>query len=109
MLTSKSIIDRGENTHHQVVGDQLSIIDKTLGRLAKFRALLNLTAKHIASGDMLQAVLLYQFVALRSLTGTRSTENYDILHIILFCYPLQSCKCLSVHGRIRRNPIRSPR
>ena len=84
VLASEGIIDGSQDVNHQLIGDELALVDEALGCLTKFRAVLDLVAEHIARGDMTETVFLNHHVALRSLAGTGSTENNDILHCILF-------------------------
>ena len=82
VLSTERVIDRCKDRHHQIVGDQLTIVDITLGGLTQFGTVLNLITEHITRGDVVQTVLLYQFVALRSLAGTWRTKNHNILHLL---------------------------
>ena len=68
MTASEGIVDVSQYTDHQLVRNQLTVIDKPLSCLAQLGTLLDLIAQHIARRDMSQAVVLYQQVALCSLT-----------------------------------------
>ena len=80
VLTTETVVNAGQNADHQVVGDQLTVINILLGCLTQFGTLTDLITEHIARRDMVKTILLNQLVALRALTGTRSTENHNILH-----------------------------
>ena len=47
MLTSERIIHRGKNADHQIVGNQLSVVDIALGGLTEFRTVFDFRTKHI--------------------------------------------------------------
>ena len=82
MVLAEAVVDRRQDAHHQVVGNQLALINVALGCLAQLGAVLDLVAQHVARGDVLEAVLLNQFVTLGALAGAWGTENHDIPH---FC------------------------
>ena len=84
MLLAETVVDRGEDVHHQFVGDEFALVNESFGCLAQFCAVFDLVAQHITGGDVFQSVLLNQLVALGAFAGTRCTKNYDILHFLLF-------------------------
>ncbi len=68
MLLAKAIVDGGQDRDHQVVGYQLSVVNKLLGGLAQFRAFLNLGTQHVAGRNVVQSILLNELVALGALS-----------------------------------------
>ena len=64
---SERVIHRGEDAHHQIVRNQLSIVDIPLCRLTQFCTFLDLCTKHVTSRDMFQTIFLDEFVALGAL------------------------------------------
>ena len=80
MLLAERVVYAGKNINHQLVRDQLTLVDKLLGSLTQFGIVLNLITEHVACGDMSQSVLLDHLVALRTLAGTRSSEYNNVLH-----------------------------
>ena len=67
MILAKAVIDRGEDTDHQFVGNQLAVVDELLGCLTQLCTILNLCAQNITRRDMVQSVLLNELVALGAL------------------------------------------
>ena len=47
LMVTEGVIYTGKDADHQVVGDQLTVVDITGCGLTQFRALLNLTTKHV--------------------------------------------------------------
>ena len=82
MFFAKTVVDTGQNVNHQFVGNQLPVVNITFGRPAKFRSVLDFVAKHVARRDVTETVFLNQLVALSAFACTRSTENYNILHLL---------------------------
>ena len=68
MLLAEAVIYACENVNHQLVGDELSVVDKSLGSLAEFCSVLDFSAEHVTSRDMVEAILLDHKVALCALT-----------------------------------------
>ena len=50
--TPERVIDTGKDTDHQLVGNQLTVVDESLSRLTQLGTFLNLITQHITSGDM---------------------------------------------------------
>ena len=67
LVIAERVVDSGQDAHHQIVGDQLSLVDVAGGSLAQLRALLYLSPQHIAGGDVVQTILLNHLVALCAL------------------------------------------
>ena len=67
VLTSERVVYRCQDAYHQVVGNQLTVVDIALSRLAKFCTLLDFCTKYITCRDMLQSIFFNQFVALCAL------------------------------------------
>ncbi len=66
-VTSERIIDRSENAYHQIVGNQLTIVDIPSSSLAEFGSLLDFTTKHVTRRNMVQTVLLNHLITLCAL------------------------------------------
>ena len=66
VLLAETVVDAGKDVNHQLIGNELSLVDISLGRLAKFRPVLNLTAQHIPRGDMPETILSNHLIALRA-------------------------------------------
>ena len=67
VFLAEGVVNAGEDVHHQVVGDELPLVDISLGGLAEVSAVLDFAAQHVARGDMPQAVLLDHEIALGAL------------------------------------------
>ena len=67
MLLAEAVVDVGEDAHHQVVGNELAVVDISLGGLAQLRATLDLVAQHVSGGDVAEAVFLNHLLALCAL------------------------------------------
>lgn len=80
VLLAEAVVHAGQNVDHQCVGYELPLIYETLGRLAKFRTVLDLIAEHVSCGDVAQRILGDHLVTLCALAGTGRTENHNILH-----------------------------
>ena len=48
-ITSEAIVNRSENAYHQIVGDQLSLLDIAGSSLTQLGTILNFTTKYITS------------------------------------------------------------
>ena len=47
MLLAEAVVNTGEDVHHEVVGDELTIVYKALGGLAKFCTILDFVAENV--------------------------------------------------------------
>ena len=81
MLFAEAVVNAGKDVYHQIIRDKLTLVDESLGCLAKFCFVLDFVAQHIAGRDMSQAIFLDHQIALCTLTRTRGTENNNILHL----------------------------
>ena len=81
MLLAKAVVNAGKYVYHQFVGDELSLVDECLSRLAQFSTVFDFAAEHVACRDMTEAILLNHQFALCSLAGAWRSENYYILHV----------------------------
>lgn len=79
---AEAVVYACQNVYHQAVGDELPVIDVAFGGLAQFCAVLDLCAKHVAGGYVLETIFLYEQVALRALSGARCPEDNYIFHWI---------------------------
>lgn len=52
VVFSIAVIDRSQDVDHQVIGDELTVVDIFLGCFAQFRSFFYLVAEHITGGDM---------------------------------------------------------
>ena len=57
----------GQHIHDEVVRQQLALVNVALGRLAQFGAVLDLCTQHVARRDVVDAILGYDSLTLRSL------------------------------------------
>ena len=80
VTTSVRIIHTSQYRNHQVVRNQVALVDKALGGLTQFCTLLDFITQHIARRDVSQAIVFYHQIALRSLTRTGSAKNNNVLH-----------------------------
>ncbi|EJW91521.1 hypothetical protein EVA_20368 [gut metagenome] len=78
---TKCIISCSKDINHQRVGDELTFVNKALSSFAQLRTILDFSTKYVTCRDVLEAVLLNEQVALRTLTRTRCAEDNDILHL----------------------------
>src|SRR5574344_382835 len=88
MLFTKAIIYACENVDHQLVWNQLTIVDITLSSLTKFCTVLDFITEYIPCRNVTETIFLDHLVALSTFTSTWSTENYDIFHFYLNIYKL---------------------
>ncbi len=77
---AECIVGGCKDVDHERVGDELSLVDVALGSVAEFSAVLDFGTEHVASGDVLEAVFLYEQVALCAFARSGGTEDNDILH-----------------------------
>lgn len=77
-------VQRGsQNVDNQVVGEELALVDVTLGCLAQLGSVLYFGTQHVTCGDVVDAILCYNSLALCALAGTGGTENYNVQHIFI--------------------------
>ena len=67
VLFAEAVVDAGQNVDHQVVGDQLTVVDIFFCCLAQLSAVLDLVAQHVAGRDMFETILSDHLVALCAL------------------------------------------
>ena len=77
---AQRIVNACQDANHQIVGDELAVVNKTLGGLAQFGAFLDFSAEHIAGRDMLESIFFHEEGALGALAGAWSSEDYNIFH-----------------------------
>ena len=80
MFLAKAIVYACKNIYHQLIRNELTIVNVSFCSLTKFRTILNFITKYITGRDMTEAILLNHLVALSTFTSTWRTENYNILH-----------------------------
>ena len=80
MILAETIIYTCKNVNHQLIRNQLTIINVSLSSLSKLRTILNLITENITCRDMTKAILFNHLVALSTFTSTWRTKNYNILH-----------------------------
>ena len=67
MLFAEAVIHTCEDVYHQLVWDELSVVDKAFSSLAKFCFVLDFVAKNVACRDVVETILLNHQVALSAL------------------------------------------
>ena len=67
MLLAEAVIHTCKDVDHQLVGDELSVVNEALGCLAKFCSVLDLVAENVACRDVVETILLNHQVALSAL------------------------------------------
>ena len=68
VILAETIVHTGQDVNHEFVGNQLSLINISLGSLAQFRTVLDFTAQHVTRGDVSQTILCNQPIALGALS-----------------------------------------
>ena len=68
VFLAKAVVYAGKNVNHEFVRDKLTIVNKTLGSLAKLCAILDFATKNVACRDMVETILLNHKVALCTFT-----------------------------------------
>ena len=68
VLLAKAVVYAGKNVNHEFVRNKLTIVNKTLGSLAKLCAILDFATKNVACRDMVETILLNHKVALCTFT-----------------------------------------
>ena len=58
VFLAETVIYAGQYVYHQLIGDELSLVDIAFGGLAKLCSVLDFVAQYIASGDVSESVLL---------------------------------------------------
>ncbi len=69
-----------KNVDHELIGDELPLIDESFGCLAKLGTALDVVAQHVASRNVKQLVVFNQFLALGALARARCTKYYYVQH-----------------------------
>ena len=64
VLLAEAVVDAGEDAYHELVGDELPLVDIAFGGLTKFCSVLYLGTQHVAGGDVPETIFLNQLVAL---------------------------------------------
>ena len=102
MLFTKAIIYACEDVDHQLVWNQLTIVDITLSSLTKFCTVLDFITEYITCRNVTETIFLDHLVALSTFTSTWSTENYDIFHLLYYVYKIICCysSTILLHYRI---------
>ena len=75
------VVGVSQDVYHQGVGQELAVVDVTLGGLAQLSTCLNLGTEHIAGADVAHAVTLYNLITVGTLATARGTENNNVLHL----------------------------
>ena len=68
MLLAERVVYAGENVYHQLVRNELTLVDVSLGSLAKFSFVFDLISEHVTSRDVSQSVLPDKEIALCALS-----------------------------------------
>ena len=88
VILTEAIVYTCEDVNHQLVWNQLTIVDITLSCLTKFCTVLDFVTKYITCRNVTETILLDHLVALCAFTCTWSAENYDIFHFYLNIYKI---------------------
>ena len=83
VILTEAIVYTCEDVDHQLVWNQLTIVDITLSCLTKFCTVLDFVTKYVTCRNVTETILLDHLVALCAFTCTWSAENYDIFHFYL--------------------------
>ena len=80
VTSSVSVVHVSQYRNHQLVGNKIAAVNIAGSEFSQLCTFLYLATQHVSCRDVSQSVVLYHQLTLCSFSGTRSTENYYILH-----------------------------